>query len=307
MTKKREIIIATRKSPLALWQAEYVKQQLLRLYDDWEFHISARTTTGDRTPDRALAEMGGKDLFVKDLQKMLKNKEADIAVHSLKDMSAQDSSEFTLAAFCTREDPRDVFLSHRTKKFVDLPKNSVVGTCSPRRQCQLKALRPDIEMKILRGNVGTRLAKLDNGEYDAIILAAAGLKRLGLENRINDYFEVTEVIPAIGQGIIAVECHAEDENLKALLKPLDDLTARVCATAERAVNKKIGGDCYTPIAAHATLDRKMLHLNALVGTSDGHKILRASMTGRSDHAEQLGLDVGEKLLSGGARAVLSKT
>ncbi len=306
MIAKTHIIIATRKSPLATWQAEFVKQALEKKYPELTVSLLSKTTEGDRNTTSSLSDVGGKDLFVKDLQQLVINGEADCAVHSLKDMSVNDHPKLTIAAYCKREDPRDAFLSLSRKKIDELPSGATVGTSSPRRECQLKALRPDLNVKLLRGNVQTRLNKLNAGEFDAIILAAIGLKRLGLENHITHYFETRILIPAIGQGIIAVECRRDEKTMQSLLKDLDDSKARIMATAERAVNRCLKGNCFTPIAAHATLDEKTIYLDAMVGTLDGKQILRDKIQGPQDSAEALGFTLGETLLKKGATALLGR-
>src|SRR3990167_2160005 len=275
------ITIITRHSPMAIWQAEHVKQLLKLHYPDLTVHIVKQSTRWDTIQDIALAHVGGKDLFVKELQKMLLHKKAHIAVHSLKDLAASNVDTLTLGACLPREDARDVFVSNTYNQIKDMPTGSTIGTASPRRQAQIHALRPDIRITLIRGNVGTRLEKLDAGKYDAIVLAAAGLKRLGLDNRIKQYFDLDWFIPAIGQGVIGVECRSEDETTQTLLNKLDDHDTRLCVTAERAVNRKLGGDCFTPIAAHAILKNHILQMHAMVGASDGKTIIRANKIGRA--------------------------
>jgi len=296
------LTIVTRKSPLALWQAEYVQKQLLSHYPELKINILGKTTQGDQT-QKPLTDIGGKDLFVKDLQKTLLNEQTHIAVHSIKDMSAKEFPGLTLAAFCKREDPRDAFVSNQYKSLHELPAGAIVGTSSPRRHCQLKMLQPDIIAKPIRGNVGTRLTKLDTGEYDAIILAVAGLKRLNLENKIREHLNPDHFIPAIGQGIIGIECRSDDAATQALLKTLDNREARLCATAERAVNRRLEGDCFTPLAAHAILIDDEIQLCGMVGNFEGH-FLRSEIKGPAKDAEKLGTELADDLLSQGAAKLL---
>lgn len=305
---KSTITIVTRKSPLALWQAELVQQQLTSCYPGLKVEILGKTTEGDKILNKSLAGIGGKDLFVKDLQQTLLNKEADIAVHSIKDMSVKKNSGLLLAAFCRREDPRDVFVSNSYENLDALPDNATIGTSSPRRQCQLNATKPHLAIKPIRGNVGTRLEKLASGEFDAIILAAAGLLRLSHENRIREYLDPEAFIPAIGQGAIGIECHADDIHMIELLEKLDHHPTRICITAERAVNRRLNGDCFTPLAAHAVLhDNNTLHLIAMVGSVDGKHIIRNEIEGPANQAEALGLELGDRLLDQGAGEFLDSS
>lgn len=301
---KNKLTLISRKSPLALWQAEFVKKQIEHFHPNVSCEIITRSTEGDRTTDKPLYEIGGKDLFVKDLQQALLRGEADIAVHSLKDMSTTDHDDLILAAISKREDPRDVLVSAIATELMQLPMGAIVGTTSPRRQCQLKKLRPDLVLKNLRGNIDTRLKKLDHQEYDAIILAAAGLKRLGWTDRIAQYLDPHVFIPAMGQGALAIECRREDQALQKLLKSLDDLSTHICVTAERAVNRKLNGDCHTPLAAYATLHQNNLQLSAMVGTLDGTQIIEAQVSGDPQDPEKIGLLAAEILLTKGAEKIL---
>lgn len=305
MTKTALLTIVTRNSPLAIWQAEYVQRQLKAQHPDITIKIITHVTKGDKTQDRSLADIGGKNLFVKDLQKMLLHKKADIAIHSIKDMSVQDSSELLIAAYCMRDDPRDVLVSNEYEHLQDLQPGAVIGTTSPRRQSQLLAIKPDVMVKPIRGNVGTRLKKLDGDDYDAIILASAGLKRLKLNKRIKQYLQPPHFIPAIGQGIIGIECRSDDENTQDLVAKLDDHATRVCATAERAVNRKLKGDCFTPLAAYATLKKEEILLHAIVGSLDGKQILRSKKEGSIHEAEALGVAVADDLLAQGAQKLIT--
>ncbi|KGQ27914.1 porphobilinogen deaminase [Gallibacterium anatis CCM5995] len=298
--------IATRQSPLALWQANYIKHKLQVLYPQLTVELVTMVTKGDVLLDTPLAKIGGKGLFVKELELALLEGRADIAVHSMKDVPMQFPQGLHLSVICEREDPRDAFVSNRYASLDELPQNAVVGTSSLRRQCQLKALRPDIELKTLRGNVGTRLRKLDEGEYDAIILASAGLIRLGEQQRIRSFIAPEVSLPAVGQGAVGVECRQDDEWVNQLLKPLlhQDTWDRVIA--ERAMNNRLQGGCQVPIAGYAILDGEQLFLRALVGAVDGSKVLRAEATAVRAQAEQLGVQVAEMLLAQGAQDLLSQ-
>ncbi|OBW95686.1 porphobilinogen deaminase [Gallibacterium salpingitidis] len=304
--QKDVIRIATRQSPLALWQANFIKQQLESLYPQLTVELVTMVTKGDVLLDTPLAKIGGKGLFVKELELALLEHRADIAVHSMKDVPMQFPEGLHLSVICEREDPRDAFVSNRYASLVELPQNAVVGTSSLRRQCQLKALRPDLELKTLRGNVGTRLRKLDDGEYDAIILAAAGLIRLGEQQRIRSFIEAETSLPAVGQGAVGVECRVDDEWVNQLLKPLlhQDTWDRVIA--ERAMNNRLQGGCQVPIAGYAILSGEQLHLRALVGAVDGSEVLRAEGVAPRSQAVQLGIQVAESLLAQGAEKLLAQ-
>ncbi|KGQ56081.1 porphobilinogen deaminase [Gallibacterium anatis str. Avicor] len=304
--QKDVLRIATRQSPLALWQANYIKHKLQVLYPQLTVELVTMVTKGDVLLDTPLAKIGGKGLFVKELELALLEGRADIAVHSMKDVPMQFPQGLHLSVICEREDPRDAFVSNRYASLDELPQNAVVGTSSLRRQCQLKALRPDIELKTLRGNVGTRLRKLDEGEYDAIILASAGLIRLGEQQRIRSFIAPEVSLPAVGQGAVGVECRQDDKWVNQLLKPLlhQDTWDRVIA--ERAMNNRLQGGCQVPIAGYAILDGEQLFLRALVGAIDGSKVLRAEATAVRAQAEQLGVQVAEMLLAQGAQDLLSQ-
>jgi len=298
--------IATRKSPLALWQAYYVRDALLAAHPGLQVELVPMTTKGDQILDSPLAKVGGKGLFVKELERAMLAREADIAVHSMKDVPMEFPEGLGLAVICEREDPADAFVSNNHTDFDALPEGAVVGTSSFRRQCQLRQRRPDLQIKDLRGNVGTRLGKLDNGEYDAIILAAAGLIRLDLEDRIRARLDYDLSLPAGGQGAVGIECRNDDEATLQLLACLhhDDTAARV--TAERAVVARLQGGCQVPIASYAECgDEDELFLRALVGTVDGSRIIRAELSGQSDTAETLGLAVADDLLQQGAGEILA--
>lgn len=301
---EKTLKIATRQSPLALWQANYVKDRLQQLYPDLTIELVPMVTKGDVILDSPLAKIGGKGLFVKELENALLNKEADIAVHSMKDVPMQFPEGLGLAVICQREDPRDAFVSHAYRTFAELPQGAVVGTSSLRRQCQLKALRPDLDIRSLRGNVGTRLSKLDNGDYDAIILASAGLIRLGLADRIASFIDVEQSLPAAGQGAVGIECRTDDMQVHALLAPLADAETTYCVRAERAMNNHLQGGCQVPIGGYAVLQQGQLYLRALVGDIDGSRIIRAEGKSAVENAEILGVQIAEQLLAQGADKIL---
>jgi len=301
---EKTLKIATRQSPLALWQANYVKDRLQQLYPDLTIELVPMVTKGDVILDSPLAKIGGKGLFVKELENALLNKEADIAVHSMKDVPMQFPEGLGLAVICQREDPRDAFVSHSYRTFAELPQGAVVGTSSLRRQCQLKALRPDLDIRSLRGNVGTRLSKLDNGDYDAIILASAGLIRLGLADRIASFIDVEQSLPAAGQGAVGIECRTDDMQVQALLAPLADAETTYCVRAERAMNNHLQGGCQVPIGGYAVLQQGQLYLRALVGDIDGSRIIRAEGKSPVENAEALGVQIAEQLLAQGADKIL---
>lgn len=301
---EKTLKIATRQSPLALWQANYVKDRLQQLYPDLTIELVPMVTKGDVILDSPLAKIGGKGLFVKELENALLNKEADIAVHSMKDVPMQFPEGLGLAVICQREDPRDAFVSHAYRTFAELPQGAVVGTSSLRRQCQLKALRPDLDIRSLRGNVGTRLSKLDNGDYDAIILASAGLIRLGLADRIASFIGVEQSLPAAGQGAVGIECRTDDAQVQALLAPLADAETTYCVLAERAMNNHLQGGCQVPIGGYAVLQQGQLYLRALVGDIDGSHIIRAEGKSAVENAEVLGVQIAEQLLAQGADKIL---
>lgn len=298
--------IATRKSALALWQAEYVKAQLENFHPDINVELVPMTTKGDIILDTPLAKVGGKGLFVKELEVAMLENRADIAVHSMKDVPVEFPEGLGLEVICPREDPRDAFISNTIKSFAELPQGAIVGTSSLRRQCQIKALRPDLDIRDLRGNVNTRLAKLDNGDYDAIILAAAGMIRLEMPERIQEFIEPEVMLPANGQGAVGIECRTSDENIKALLAPLGCEATRIRVLAERSMNRALEGGCQVPIGSYAVLENDNVYLRGLVGAVDGSKIISDNVKGDSTNAEQLGLTLAEKLLSQGADVILKQ-
>lgn len=297
--------IATRKSALALWQAEYVKAKLEHFHPGLQVELVPMSTQGDKILDTPLAKIGGKGLFVKELETAMLEGRADIAVHSMKDVPVEFPDGLMLSVICEREDPRDAFVSSTYQSLADLPLGAVVGTSSLRRQCQLKALRPDLVIRDLRGNVNTRLAKLDAGEFDAIILAAAGLIRLGFATRIATYIEVEQSLPANGQGAVGIECRSDDPAMHALLAPLEHSSTRYAVLAERAMNRKLQGGCQVPIGAFAVHQGDALWLRGLVGQLDGSEILRADVKGPAIQAELLGEQLAQLLLDQGAATILS--
>ena len=300
----REIRIATRKSALALWQAEYVKARLEASHPGLEVSLVPMVSRGDKLLDAPLAKIGGKGLFVKELETALLDHEADIAVHSMKDVPMEFPEGLGLYCICEREDPRDAFVSNRYDSLDALPAGSVVGTSSLRRQAQLLARRPDLQIQFLRGNVNTRLAKLDAGEYDAIILAAAGLIRLGFGERIRSSIGVDESLPAGGQGAVGIECRTADSEVHALLECLNHAPTATRVIAERALNKRLNGGCQVPIACYAVLEGEQLWLRGLVGQPDGSLLLRAEGRAPLAEAQALGVQVAEDLLAQGAERIL---
>ncbi|MCK5819011.1 MAG: hydroxymethylbilane synthase [Psychromonas sp.] len=298
------IRIATRHSPLAMWQANFVKVLLLKHHPDLIVELLPMKTKGDKILDTPLAKVGGKGVFVKELEIAILEKRADIAVHSIKDVPATFPDGLGLQVICERADPRDAFVSNRYKTLSDLPPGAVVGTSSLRRQCQIRHLRPDLRIKNLRGNVNTRLSKLDDGRYDAIILAAAGLIRLKMFDRISSYIEPEVSLPAVGQGAVGIECRLDDEHIIALIKPLEDRMTRIRVTAERAMNLALQGGCQVPIGSFALLDGEQIFLRGLVGSVDGKTIIAREVTGLADQAVDLGLALAKKLLDAGAQEIL---
>ncbi|MFG6204133.1 hydroxymethylbilane synthase [Pseudomonas retamae] len=300
----REIRIATRKSALALWQAEYVKARLEAAHPGLQVTLVPMVSRGDKLLDSPLSKIGGKGLFVKELETALLENEADIAVHSMKDVPMDFPAGLGLFCICEREDPRDAFVSNTYGSLETLPAGSIVGTSSLRRQAQLLTRRPDLQIRFLRGNVNTRLAKLDAGEYDAIILAAAGLIRLGFEERITSAISVDDSLPAGGQGAVGIECRSADTHIHALLAPLHHADTSSRVSAERALNKHLNGGCQVPIACYAVLEGEQLWLRGLVGEPSGGKLLSAEARAPRDDAEALGVQVAEDLLRQGADDIL---
>lgn len=298
--------IATRKSPLAMWQAHFVKDALEARHPDLEVVLIPFVTKGDIILDTPLAKVGGKGLFVKELENAMLAGEADIAVHSMKDVPMEFPAGLGLATICEREDPRDAFVSNHYQAVADLPAGAVVGTSSLRRQCQIRASRPDLIVKDLRGNVNTRLAKMDAGEYDAIILAAAGLLRLEMPQRIASYMSPEQSLPAVGQGAVGIECRLDDLATLALLEPLNHAETRIRVLAERAVNNTLEGGCQVPIGSYAELEGDEIYLRALVGSPDGTTMLFRETRGPIAQAESLGVALAKALLDAGAKEILTK-
>lgn len=296
--------IATRQSPLALWQAEYIRARLQELHPDLTVELVKFVTQGDKILDTPLAKIGGKGLFVKELEAALLDERADLAVHSMKDVPMALPEGLTLAVICEREDPLDAFVSNQFEKFADLPQGAKVGTSSLRRKSQILKQRPDLQIIDLRGNVGTRLGKLDDGQYDAIILASAGLKRLGLSERIRHCLTPDISLPAVGQGALGLECRAADNEVLSLIQPLLHQETDVCVRAERAFNAYLEGGCQVPIAGYATLQNGQIHIEGRVGSADGQTLLRAELTDEASNAQQLGENLARNLLDQGAGELL---
>ncbi|MBT3309619.1 MAG: hydroxymethylbilane synthase [Gammaproteobacteria bacterium] len=296
--------IATRKSPLALWQAEYVKSRLLEIHDGLEVELVTMSTKGDKILDTPLAKIGGKGLFVKELEAQMLEGKCDIAVHSMKDVPMAFPEGLFLPVICEREVPLDAFVSNSYEKFEDLPQGAKVGTSSLRRKCQLLDLRPDLEILDLRGNVNTRLAKLDEGQFDAIILASAGLIRLQMEERIRSRIEPEVILPAVGQGAVGIECREGDQEVLALIAPLNHHETSLRVRAERALNNRLEGGCQVPIGSYSVLDGDQIYLRGLVGSVDGKTIIRKEIHGAAVEGEPLGVEVAEQLLNSGAKEIL---
>ena len=298
------IRIATRQSPLALWQAEHVAELLVRAFPGVRTQLVKMVTRGDKILDAPLAKVGGKGLFVKELEQGMLEGVADIAVHSMKDVPVDFPEGLHLASILTREDPTDAFVSNHYASLNELPANARIGTSSLRRECQLKEKLPDAQVMPLRGNVNTRLAKLDAGEYDAIILASAGLKRLGMANRITQSLDASVSLPAIGQGAIGIECRIDDVEINDMLKALHDAETGLCVVAERAMNARLNGGCQVPIAGFALLQGEQLFMRGLVGNPDGSVIYRSERSGGLDQGNVIGRLIAEDLLAQGADKVL---
>ncbi len=298
--------IATRKSPLALWQAHYVSNMLQHHHPQLKIELVTMTTQGDKILDTPLAKVGGKGLFVKELETGMLEGRADIAVHSMKDVPVDFPTGLHLAVICEREDPRDAFVSNAYTSLDDLPGGARLGTSSLRRQSQIAAIRPDLIISDLRGNVNTRLKKLDDGEYDAIILAAAGLKRLEFEERITQFIDTDICLPAIGQGAVGIECRTDDARVHNLIAPLNDNKTQIRVLAERAMNQRLQGGCQVPIAGYAEFEHGLIMLRGLVGQVDGQKIIRGDIAGPPENAEELGVVLAEDLLSRGADKILNE-
>lgn len=321
---KNKIIIGTRGSKLALWQAEWIKSELQKLNPDLEIELNKIKTTGDKILDVPLAKIGGKGLFVKEIEEALLKGEADIAVHSMKDVPTDLPEGLHLAVITKREDPRDAFISQKPEvisqkseknifkyqNFKELPKGATIGTSSLRRSCQLLSIRPDLKIEQLRGNLDTRLRKLDEGQFDAIILAAAGVKRLGWAERITEILEPEISLPAIGQGAVGIECRIDDEFINNLIAPLNHTETYICVMAERAFLKRLEGGCQVPIAAYARIvqksEVKLLIMDGLVGSISGDRIIKGHIEGNIEDAKNLGINLAEDLLSKGAKEILDE-
>lgn len=303
---QRVVRIATRKSALALWQAEFVKAELLKVHQHISVELVPMTTKGDIILDTPLAKVGGKGLFIKELEIAMQEGRADIAVHSMKDVPVEFPDGFGLHAICSRENPLDAFVSNQFKQIDALPIGAIVGTSSLRRQVQLRAMRPDLTIKDLRGNVNTRLAKLDDGQYDAIILAAAGLIRLGMQERITQEIASDISLPAVGQGAVGIECRNDDHALIDLLTPLHHVKTAICVQAERALNAKLQGGCQVPIGSFCVWQGNELKLQGLVGSISGKQLLKTEQIGSASRPEELGERVAEQLLALGAGAYLKE-
>ena len=308
-TVPRRLVIATRESALALWQAEHVRARLGGLYPHTHVELLGLTTQGDRIVDRPLASIGGKGLFIKELEVAMAEGRADLAVHSLKDLPMEIPEGFALAAITAREDPRDALVSNRFGTLASLPAGAVVGTSSLRREAQLRERFPSLEVRPLRGNVNTRLRKLDEGQYDAIILAAAGLKRLGMAERIADLIDPADSLPAPGQGALAIECRADRPDLLGAIGPLADLATTLATTAERAFSRALAGNCRTPLAAHGEWLGERLWLRGLVASADGREVMRGEVDEAvedADAADALGSALADDFLARGAARHMSQ-
>ncbi|HSD52576.1 MAG TPA: hydroxymethylbilane synthase [Burkholderiales bacterium] len=306
MKSPDRIVIASRVSRLAMWQAEHVRDALTALYPACRVEVLGMTTRGDEILDRSLAKIGGKGLFVKELENALEDGRADIAVHSAKDVPMDLPAGFALAAILAREDPRDALVSNDYARLADLPAGAIVGTSSLRREAQLRCRFPALEVRPLRGSLDTRLAKLDRGEYAAIVLAVAGLKRLGLESRIRGVLEPEESLPAVGQGALAIECREGRPELVAALAPLHDGVTAACVRAERAVSRALGGSCTVPLAAHAEVLDGAVQLRGLVASPDGQRVARAEVRGEAFAPERAGEALAAALRAQGADAILAE-
>ncbi|SKC33910.1 Porphobilinogen deaminase [Photobacterium piscicola] len=306
MMTTQPIRIATRKSPLAMWQAEFVKAELEQAHPGLVVELLPMVTKGDIILDTPLAKVGGKGLFVKELEIAMLEGRADIAVHSMKDVPVEFPEGLGLVTICKREDPRDAFVSNNYDSIDDLPQGAIVGTSSLRRQCQLRSQRPDLIVNDLRGNVNTRLRKLDEGQYDAIILATAGLKRLKMNDRIRCEIAPETSLPAVGQGAVGIECRLDDQRVRQLLAPLNHQPTATRVLCERAMNNRLQGGCQVPIGSYAELQDDTIWLRALVGEPDGSIIVRAEISGPIENAEQLGLTLADELLANGAKEILDR-
>lgn len=298
--------IVTRESPLALWQAQFVRGRLQNAHPGLNVGIKTVKTIADRFQQKSLAEMGGKGMFIKELEQALLNGDADLAVHSMKDVTVDLPAGLSIPAIMQREDPRDVLISNRYSSLAELPAGAVIGTSSLRRQCQLNAAFPELALRDIRGNVGSRLQKLDDGAYDALVLAAAGMKRLGKEDRISAYLDVDVMLPAIGQGALGIETREDDPRVLQLVRPLNHESTWLCVSAERALSTRLYGGCLLPVAAYAETSGEVLSMDALVGYPDGSRVVKNRISGAADRGEKLGTELGERLLQQGAQEILAE-
>lgn len=305
MNTPKKLVIASRESMLAMWQAEYIKGRLKALYPDCEVEILGMTTRGDQILDRTLSKIGGKGLFIKELEQALQDGRADLAVHSIKDVPMELPEGFALAAIGERASPFDAFVSNQYARLEEMPEGAIVGTSSLRREAQLRAKFPHLTIQPLRGNVQTRLSKLDNGDYDAVILAAAGLQRLGLEGRIREILSPADSLPAAGQGALGIEIAARRTDLADILRPLNHEETAACVTAERALARALGGSCQVPLAAYCVMEDGLLTLNGLVGHPDGSVIIEASAQAPAAYADALGRAVAKRLADDGAEELIA--
>ena len=305
MNTPKKLVIASRESMLAMWQAEYIKGRLKALYPDCEVEILGMTTRGDQILDRTLSKIGGQGLFIKELEQALQDGRADLAVHSIKDVPMELPEGFALAAIGERASPFDAFVSNQYARLEEMPAGSIVGTSSLRREAQLRAKFPHLTIKPLRGNVQTRLSKLDNGDYDAVILAAAGLQRLGLDGRIREILSPADSLPAAGQGALGIEIAARRTDLADILRPLNHEETAACVTAERALARALGGSCQVPLAAYCVMEDGLLTLNGLVGHPDGSVIIEASAQAPAAYADALGRAVAKRLADDGAEELIA--
>ena len=298
--------IGTRTSQLALWQANHVREALLSTRQGLQVELVEIISEGDKTLDIPLSRVGGKGLFLKELEIALLDREIDLAVHSMKDVTIELPEGLHIPVYCPREDSRDALVSNKFSCLDELPEGAIVGTCSLRRQCQIKARYPWLQLKNLRGNVDTRLQKLDSGLYDAIVLAVAGLKRLGMEDRIAQVIPTSICLPAVGQGVVGIECRVDDVDIHPLILPLNDPQSATETLAERTANEKIGGGCHVPVAFHCERSDQRLTLRGLVGEPDGSKVLRSEKRGSVSDSVQLGIAVAEDLVDQGAKDILDR-
>ena len=305
MNTPKKLVIASRESMLAMWQAEHIKGRLKALYPDCEVEILGMTTRGDQILDRTLSKIGGKGLFIKELEQALQDGRADLAVHSIKDVPMELPEGFALAAIGERASPFDAFVSNQYARLEEMPEGAIVGTSSLRREAQLRAKFPHLTIKPLRGNVQTRLSKLDNGDYDAVILAAAGLQRLGLDGRIREILSPADSLPAAGQGALGIEIAARRTDLADILRPLNHEETAACVTAERALARALGGSCQVPLAAYCVMEDGLLTLNGLVGHPDGSVIIEASAQAPDAYADALGRAVAKRLADDGAEELIA--